>query len=676
MIAPGREPGRYVSYGWLGVALVATFASILRAIADGQDLNFDLVTYHYYLGHTAFVDRTALDFLPASFQGYQSPLPYALLVWLDSHGVPPVLNAAIHASIHALNLVLLLFLSRLLLGPAVSARDRVVLMAIWLLGAIAPVYWQLVGTSFADLSTSVLILGGLWLIAVSLENREARSSWIPMLMAGAWLAGVATGMRFHNAIYVAALAFAIGVSRFERRESRLGALGAYCAAAAAGWFMSFAPWGWRNFREFANPVFPLFNGIFRSPDFPSDNLPLTGFVPDSLERLLTLPFRMAGFADWVYVERRLPDVRPALLVATALALAIALAYRRITRRPPSAAVQGPARKFIVTFFGVGVILWLATSCNGRYGVSLFLLGGPICGALLLRLLPVRHVALIAAAVVAWQVALQQASFALPRWTSGSWTSSYFDWDAPEWIAQEPVVFLTFGYQTASALVPRTHPDSNHVNLVGQYSIQPDGPGSKRARRLMDVPNRRIYGVFDFYFTQQSDPAAHSIKRYFGEHLSLWGLEFTATPCTLIPLKVPATEWAWIDRLLSRGYRGNAPEYIVCELRTSSASEQAAALKVLRDFRARLVPLAAACPKYLGAPLALVRHPGQWIATNFASLEFRIEFYDGGAVVLQQMRPPYATVILTTASESVALPRVDDCLEWPTRLEVAGRAGSP
>ena len=94
--APGAVAARQI----LLIALLAVAASVARTVVGGQDLNFDLQTYHYYLGYSAFVDRFSLDFLPASFQGYQSPGPYALLYWLDSVGTPSFVNASIHAAIH------------------------------------------------------------------------------------------------------------------------------------------------------------------------------------------------------------------------------------------------------------------------------------------------------------------------------------------------------------------------------------------------------------------------------------------------------------------------------------------------------------------------------------------------------------------------------------------------
>src|SRR5436190_17692329 len=104
------------------IALVSVAASVARTLVGGQDLNFDLQTYHYYLGYSAFVDRFALDYLAASFQGYQSPVPYMLLYWLDSVGTPPFINASIHAAIHALNLVLLFLLAQSLVGTSATSR--------------------------------------------------------------------------------------------------------------------------------------------------------------------------------------------------------------------------------------------------------------------------------------------------------------------------------------------------------------------------------------------------------------------------------------------------------------------------------------------------------------------------------------------------------------------------
>jgi len=152
------------------VALASVALSVGRTIASGQDLNFDLITYHWYLGFSAFNDRLGLDYLAAGAAGYQSPLPYALLYFLDSAGVAPILNASLHAAVHSLSLVLLFLLTTTLVNGTALEQNRAAWLAFWLLGAVAPIYWQLVGTSFADALTSVLLLAALWLTAEALPG--------------------------------------------------------------------------------------------------------------------------------------------------------------------------------------------------------------------------------------------------------------------------------------------------------------------------------------------------------------------------------------------------------------------------------------------------------------------------------------------------------------------------
>lgn len=667
------------------IAIVSVGASVARTVLGGQDLNFDLVTYHYYLGYSAFVDRFHLDFLPASFQGYQSPLPYALLYLLDSLGTPPIVNASIHASIHALNLILLFLLAESLVGANGTGRNRVTVVAFWLLGAIAPIYWYLVGASFADLLTSVPVLAGLWLVARAMPGDERLSlSGFCWIAAGAALAGVATGLRIHNAIYVAGLLCALALARFQFPKDRLRALGVFSLAAFAGWLLWFAPWAQRVYREFGNPLFPFYNGVFRSPDFPAANLPLTSFVPDNLSDLITLPFRMATYAYWVYAEARLPDVRPGLFAVCLAACGLLWLYRRARRLGVTVAVDtGPVRdddrtaqerRVILVFFAASAVLWVATSSNARYSVALFLLGGPVCGVMLSRLLPLRYVLLVIAAALLWQALLQEVFLRQHRPTSTFWTSRYFDWDLPDRFKREPATFLSFGYQTASTLAPRVHPASAHVNLVGQYTPTIDGPGSDRIRRIIGLPHRRIYGVFDIRYTQQNVPGAKSIKTYFRGHLRLWGLDFTDEACELITLKPTSEKWVGLDRIA--GVRSShRPTFIVCELRPSAPLDQERALGEFRSFAKKLERFGAACPEYFGKPLIYTRVYERWLVSSLASFETTLDLDEEGAFYLQQMRPPYVALELGRVTRDAIVPAEPDCRKWFSRLAELSKQAS-
>lgn len=649
------------------VALVSVGASVARTVVGGQDLNFDLFTYHYYLGYSAFVDRFALDFLPASFQGYQSPAPYALLYWLDSVGTPPVVNASIHAALHALNLVLLFLLAGSLVGANATRRDRAAAVALWLLGAIAPVYWHLVGTSYADLPTSVLVLGGLWLVSRAMRGSgDLPPGALWGIAAGAALAGAATAFRVHNAIYVLGLLCALALARFASPRDRLRAAGAFCSAGFAAWLLCFAPWALRVYREFGNPLFPFYNAVFRSPDFPAANLPLTSFVPGNLHDLIAFPFRIATYSYWLYAEARLPDVRPALLVVCLAGLGLPWFFRRVPKSGGEDGRTAPQR-LILVFFAASAVLWLATSSNGRYGVALFLLGGPVCGVLLLRLLPFRYALAAVAAVLAWQILLQQMFFSQSRLVSTPWASRYFDWNLSDRYTREPATFLSFGLGTASTLAPRVHPESSHVNLVGQYTSIIDGAGSERIRRIIAAPQRRLYGVFDFDYTLIDAPGANSIKTYFGDHLRLWGLDFTDGACEVVSLRPDAARWASLNRIAASALRADPPKLVVCELRPGAPAEHARAVGELRSFASKLARFGAGCPQQFAPPLSYTRVYHRWIVSRLASFEWRLDAEDEGPIYLKQSKPPDASLLLGRVTREAIVPAEPDCGKWFSRL---------
>ena len=659
------------------VSILSLAASVSWTIASGQDLNFDLITYHYYLGYSAFVPRLHLDFLPASVYGYQPPLPFMLLYWFDHIGTPPLVNAMLHASFHALNLVFLYLLAEFLVGRAEVSSARAKVIAFWLLGAMAPVYWTLVGTSFADVLTSVPVLAGLWLVARAVPESESRlaSSIAWYAIAGALL-GAAAGARIHNSIFVAALFCALLFTRFADRNARLRAIAAFSLAAFVAWLACFAPWGYRLYREFGSPLFPLFNGVFQSPDFPAANVPLISFSPESIWDLITLPFRMGTDTPWVYVELPLPDIRAAVLVLALAASVLLWALRRrgswsiaIAAEAHSACVDYGTvqrQRVILVFFAVSTLLWLATSGNGRFGVALFLLGGPICGLVLSHVFPKRYVLLIISAVVLWQAVLQQVFFLQYRFDSMPWTTRYFDWKLPEHLSSVPATFISLGFQPASTLAPRLHPQSSHINLAGYPAI--DAPGSERVRRGIDVPNRPVYGVFDV-----SRLDARTIKTYYRSQLALWELTFTGETCELIALRPAPEQWAMLNAFAPRSRYG-PPKFMICKLQASEPADSERARSEYAAFMRKLAPLRESCPQFFGKPLGYVYTDEAWIVSSFASAETKFVFRSDGRFYVQKVTPPHVTLEIGRFGNEGVISNEPDCQKWFSQIrQLAKRA---
>jgi hypothetical protein len=657
----------------LSILILSLVASIAWTIVCGQDMNFDLITYHYYLGYSAFISRFQLDFLAASVYGYQSPLPFVTLYWLDRIGMPSLFIAMLHAAFHALNLVLLYLLTELLVRRIGAAPERAKVIGFWLLGAIAPIYWTLVGTSFADLLTSVPVLAGLWLVARAIsESGAPRIKTIAWIAVGGALVGAAAGARIHNSIYVAGLLCALPFTRFPDRKTGLQSIAAFSLAAFAAWLVCFAPWAYRLYAEFGSPLFPLFNGVFRAPDFPASNVPLISFTPGNLWEFITLPFWMGTDTHWVYVELPLPDVRPAVLVLSLIACSLVWLLNRGRWRAMAAAAAGTidgnsetvrSQQVILIFFAVSAMLWFVTSMNGRFGVALFLLGGPVCGVLLSRLLPSRYVVLVIAGVVLWQAALQGVFFPEHRFNSMPWTARYFDWRLPGRLTREPATFVSFGFQPASTLVPRLPPGSSHVNLAGYPAV--DAPGSDRVKRIIQVPNKRTYGVFDVTRHDPIDPAA--IKTYYRSQLALWGLAFADDTCDLIALKIPSGNWVRFNAIARTKARYRPPVFMACALRPSAPIDHERALSEFKEFTQKLARVGASCPQYFGRPLGYVHTDKQWIVKSFASSDVSLEFDHEGRFYLRQLRPPHITLDLGRVTREAIVADEPDCRKWFSRL---------
>jgi hypothetical protein len=655
---------------FLSILILSLVASLAWTIVCGQDMNFDLITYHYYLGYSAFIPRLQLDFLAASVYGYQSPLPFVLLYWLDNIGAPAAVTAALHAAFHALNLVLLYLLTELVVRRIGAAPERAKVIGFWLLGAIAPIYWTLVGTSFADLLTSVPVLAGLWLVAHAISESEGpRIKTIAWIAVGGALVGAAAGARIHNSIYVAGLLCALLFTRFPDRRIGLRSIAAFSLAAFAAWLVCFAPWAYHLYREFGSPLFPLFNGVFRSPDFPASNVPLISFTPGNLWELITLPFWMGTDTHWVYVELPLPDVRPAVFVLSVIACGLLWLFNRGPGRRMADAPQGTvdgssgtvrSRQLILIFFAVSATLWFVTSMNGRFGVALFLLGGPVCGVILSRVLPKRYLLLLIAAVVMWQALLQQVFFRQYRFNSVPWTVHYFDWALPDHFSREPATFFSLGFQPASTLVPRMHPESSHVNLAGYPAV--DAPGSDRVRQIIGVPNRPVYGVFDL---RQLD--AQTVKTHYRNQLALWGLAFTDKPCELIKLKPPSPNWAWLNTAAGMKSRYQSPAFLTCGLQPTVPEQHERALSEYRHFAGKVARLGANCPQYFNQPLGYTHTDRGWAVTSFASAEVRMDFYDDGPFYLRQVIPPHASLELGRVTRDNIIAEEQDCQKWFSRL---------
>jgi hypothetical protein len=423
-------------------------------VVAGKDLNFDLLNYHYYVAYEMLGDRLAQDFYAASAQSYLNPVGYLPFYALASswHSVLASIALAVAASA---SLGLLYLLARHVFAHR-PVRERLELSLLGTaLGAATAVFWPMVGTSMLDAWLATPVLGGLLLLVEPGRGGASRG-----LAAGA-LFGAAAAVKYSNAVFALA-ALVLLVGRPVRVALGYAAGGAFAVALLAG------PWCLALAREFGNPVFPLFNGWFRSPYAPPVNLIGERFASGGWMDALTLPLRMATISQSVYIETAAPDIRIAALLAAALAVPL---FGRRSAVPKLASADWR----LLSFFAVAVALWIATSANGRYGIPILLLAGVVLARLVERLLPLAAARIVLTLLLAIQLAMCFTASPSRWFAPDAWSRRWLSYEASPRAQHEAALYLSVEPLPMAVVAPFVAPASSFVNLRGHHSVPPDSP---------------------------------------------------------------------------------------------------------------------------------------------------------------------------------------------------------
>lgn len=495
---------------WLVFGLPAIVCAAW-ALHAGKDVNWDLLNYHYYVPFQLLGGRIEQDFFAASAQSYLNPVGYLPFYLMVAGGWHSVVVSVVLAAAHSLSIGLLYLVARRLfahLPPGEQTEFSVLATA---LGAATGVYWMTVGGSFLDPLLVPPMLAGLLLLL-----RDGQQATRHAGLAGL-LFGAAAALKYSNAVYaLAALPLAIAMR---------GGF-AYLIGAAAAVTVLAGPWLLLMLREFGNPVFPLFNGWFRSPHALEINLINERFAVRDPAALLAFPFRMAALGPRIYAENFAPDLRFAALVLTLPGVAV-LAARRSARA--AAALRGPGWR-VLAFFGCALALWLASSANARYGLIVLLLAGVCLARLVELLLPARAARVTLALLLLVQVGIGIVA-SPPRWfISAEWSGRWLPYEAPERATREPAIYLTTEILPMAVVAPFLHPASSLVNVRGQHSLPTDSP---RLKELLERHRGHVRTLGRFLELADGRPAQPQVKAY-DARLLRFGFRVDTADCFAIP----------------------------------------------------------------------------------------------------------------------------------------------
>lgn len=481
------------SYRWFiyfaCVALALTCNYVL-----GKDMAWDTLNYHLYSGFSALNDRFGQDYFAAGPLAYLNPYAYIpFYAMVDAH-LPALVICSVFAVAHSI-ILWFSFELGMAVCPSVDGRTRILAGSCAVaLAFMNPILMQEIGSCFADITTAELALGG-WLLLAGTVRRPG----ISRLVSAGLILGAASALKLSNALAAISAFALLGILPLGwRGRIRHGVL--YGTSLGIGFVVVAAPWSYRLAMVFGNPLFPMFNQIFRSREFPTDGGGTAyRFIPETIGEALWRPFAMIDPRALVHEELIAPDPRYAILIALTVLFVARWGWRRLgpTSAPPNHPPLNDSTRVLVAL-GCGLVLywvlWLRVSGNSRYVLTMACVAGVVIVGMLFRLFESRpKVRNYVLAIIFGTQAVQLCLGATYRWTGVPWGGQWFDVSLPAKLKSEPNLYLTVGTQSNSFLAPFLAKDSGIVNVVGSYTLDPEGANGTRVKALIRrfSPNVRV-----------------------------------------------------------------------------------------------------------------------------------------------------------------------------------------
>jgi hypothetical protein len=475
------------------VYAACTVLAVALNYAFGKEMAWDLLNHHFYCGFSALNDRFEQDYFAAGTNSYLYPYAYVPFYVLVKLGLPGLAVGTVLAMIHSV----VLWLTYELACRVSSSEDRKERfffgLCVTVLAFMNPVLLQQIGSSFSDITTTGLVLGG-WLLLVQAVLRPR----LKLVIFAAVLLGFATALKPTNGLYAIGAFFLVAFLPLPF-VGRIRNLFYFGATLGISFVLTAAPWSLRLARMFGNPMVPLLNNVFKSPAIPTTAAKHYRFIPDSVLDALLRPFAMTGTDNMVAEELAGPDVRYALLLVVFLISGTAWIWRlsRHTAIPPATPASKSATRAL-TALGVGFtfdwIVWLINSGNSRYFLPMASVATVLAVALLFRLLADHRLGrngILLALFVAQGTAL--ALETEYRWNQAPWDGRWFNVEIPEKLANQQNLYLSIGMQSNSFIVPFLPKGSGVVNFAGGYALGPDGANAYRVRAMIarSAPHLRV-----------------------------------------------------------------------------------------------------------------------------------------------------------------------------------------
>jgi hypothetical protein len=428
---------------WIDVAWIGAYAAVgaRLTIHMGQDLNWDLLNYHFYNAYWLAAGRFARDVHAAGVQSFLNPLVDLPLYLAARAGISPTVFFLALGALHGGCLFLIHRLTVLLLPgspPAVAAAGATLAAAT---AAFGSGFLSEVGNTMHDntLAIPLLLSMGLLLAEVGREETGTRAR---MLGAGV-LAGAAAGMK----LSLGPICLGLGAAALlipARTAGRLVRAALFSVGVGFGVVLTAGYWMWVMFVNFQSPLFPFVNTLFASPYAPLQNFADARFLPKTAGEFVFYPFYWMAVQNTV-TEPLFRDGRMAAAMMCLAGFVLWIVLSRGRTQAPEDRLRINRLAMVAVFWIVSYVVWVKMFAIYRYVISLELLTGTILIGLLALMTADwrRWLALAIPVCLALSMTVR-----VPDWGRTPWSTSYFGVDAASLSAYEGATVLMWDFPQA------------------------------------------------------------------------------------------------------------------------------------------------------------------------------------------------------------------------------------
>lgn len=594
----------------------------------GKDVPWDAVHYHLYAGYSVFHDRLAIDYFPAGAQTYLTPYSHAPLYLMVQAGWSSLAIGMAFACMHAIALWLTWELARSVSQKADGSSPVIVAWVAAALTFANPVFLQELGSSFNDITTGAVVLGGYLALVYAFKVDRFR-----MVALGGLLLGAASALKMTNAVFALLPALPLVLGCADGARARWRVLLLFSLSASAALLIVGGPWAWGLWQTFGNPVFPMLDNVFNPPNVVGGATAVTApasslsvlmrtldavrdprFLPSSLAEALMRPFDMLAARRAIHTETMAADARYAALMLLPVLWLVIAAWRRRKGGGICKQANGRAWACLTVSFGTAWALWLLISGNSRYFLPMACVAAVVLVVGIHRALAGMPRAQGWGLAVALGVQVVLLSNAADfRWNAQPWDGPWVQATVPTRFQTQPFLYLSMDSQSQSLLLPDLAVGSALIGMGPD--IDPESQGGQHVRKLIDANASRLRMLkLVKAFELDGQPIAPSAAT-FDYPLRRLGLRVDANDCTYLRYRGNP------DVIEREGQRSGPRDQVyiyTCRLVAGGAlSEVELAGKRLADLV--LSRVEDACPEVFGARRASSVRNGTIWRRNYPDL---------------------------------------------------------